>query len=639
MPDSNLAFAKIVSNPSASSWSQAYNAGKLFAVLSLQKTTDNENEGDGLSTKGKEILSSLEQEFFTLETKDLNSIKQALSVTIQQIPPDLRPSFVICYIAGSVLYIFIYGKGKVTLRRGSKIGEVLEGSEEASIKSASGFLQNEDIIVLQTGQFSQIIPRSTLVSSLDHQTPEQIAETLAPHIHEREEGGASAIILGFSENGAITSEDIEDTIEPTPLRSETQEEQPEISLEEKVETESDKNKEKTEEKFDESVFTTPEEPEEKKDERISFEGKGPEDFLSSPAKKPPSARFSSIFLSVKQILGRFKPNNLNKSRRLYLTIGAIILVVLLAGILFSVMGRSGTDKKLFDQVYNEASIKYEEGKSLSDLNAASARDSFLASRQIIEQNLDKFPSGSEERSKLSSLLANVEESLSGSEEKNQVNPAEVESSESDLLSARIDNKAEYFAQNDENVYFLTDSGITSISKSDKDKEEIIENDDDWEKVGGLGAYLGNVYVLDKSSDKVIKFVAAESGFGQANYFASGTKSDLSSAVAIGIDGALYILFSDGRIEKYNKGTKETFSISGLSKELSSPTRIFASTDIDEIYILDNGNSRIVALNKDGSYKTEYSSPLLKPAEDFEVSSDGKKIYFLSGNKVYTFSLF
>ena len=35
--DNNISFSKIVATPTLNSWSQAYNAGKLFAVLSLER--------------------------------------------------------------------------------------------------------------------------------------------------------------------------------------------------------------------------------------------------------------------------------------------------------------------------------------------------------------------------------------------------------------------------------------------------------------------------------------------------------------------------------------------------------------------------------------------------------------------------
>ena len=74
---SDVAFAKIVPTPTPVSWSQAYHAGKLFAVLSLTKKEAPEDV-NALGLLGKEILNTLEQEYFVIEDKNLITIKQAI---------------------------------------------------------------------------------------------------------------------------------------------------------------------------------------------------------------------------------------------------------------------------------------------------------------------------------------------------------------------------------------------------------------------------------------------------------------------------------------------------------------------------------------------------------------------------------
>jgi dihydrofolate reductase len=54
--------------------------------------------------------------------------------------------------------------------------------------------------------------------------------------------------------------------------------------------------------------------------------------------------------------------------------------------------------------------------------------------------------------------------------------------------------------------------------------------------------------------------------------------------------------------------------------------------------LDNGNSRVVVFDKTGSYKAQYQADVIKSAKDFEVLEKDKKIYVLSGGKVYEITL-
>ena len=97
--DTSLSFSKIVATPNLASWSQAYNAGKLFAVLSLEKKESEDQSIDSLNVLGKSFFEKLEQEFFTLETKDLESIKKAILNSFEDVPPGLNVSFALVFFS------------------------------------------------------------------------------------------------------------------------------------------------------------------------------------------------------------------------------------------------------------------------------------------------------------------------------------------------------------------------------------------------------------------------------------------------------------------------------------------------------------------------------------------------------------
>ena len=67
----NLAFSKVVATPTPTAWSQAYSAGSLFAAISLYSPQIPQTEENNLNNIGKDLISTLESEFFTLENKDL----------------------------------------------------------------------------------------------------------------------------------------------------------------------------------------------------------------------------------------------------------------------------------------------------------------------------------------------------------------------------------------------------------------------------------------------------------------------------------------------------------------------------------------------------------------------------------------
>ncbi|MCL5439169.1 MAG: hypothetical protein M1268_04275 [Patescibacteria group bacterium] len=551
-----LAFSKIVATPTLTSWSQAYNAGGLFAVLSLSKKEIGEEES--LASIGKDILSTLETEFFTLEVKDLESIKKAVSLAFEKIPNDTNSCFTVSCITQNIMYCFLSGNGKILIKRGEKTGAVLDSSDN-QLKSASGFLENNDVIILATEKFIETITKDTLISAIDNFSPSEIAENLSPKVHERQEGEASAVIISYK-----TAEVVEEEKEEEPL--------------------------------------------------------------PTPSSLP-------VLSSIKNNLSKF---NLSHSRKVFLSVALIIAVILVGSVYLAVKSREDQKTKtIFNEVYQAAQKKYDEGQSLLSLNKNLARDDFLSAQKTLNENKSKFKPNSDEEKKVSELLAKVETAISEISEVNTVEAKEVGNDASKLLALEAKKgDSSLFAQNSASIYYINSDGVISVDKGNSKEKLIIKKD--WDTAGGIDAYLGNVYILDKSADKIFKFVPSGSTYSKTDYLTQ--PADLSKATAVTVDGALYTILQDGNILKFLKGKTDNFKISGLDQPFSNPNRIYTNVDFDNIYVLDGANNRIVVLKKDGSYVAQYKSKVLKDAKDFEVLEKDKKILVLSSGKIYEISI-
>src|ERR1035437_5926763 len=596
MAESTLTFAKIVANPNLLSWAQVYSAGKLFAVISLETSEENQ-EKDFLNILGKEILTTLEQEFFTLETKDLESIKEAVVTTSQKIPSTINCSFVIAALANNILYLYILGNGRASLKREGKLGNLIEAADQPSdaLKVASGYLQNDDIIVLQTKQFSDIISVGTLSELMDSLPPAEIAENLAPLVHEKEEAGAAAIIAHYK----------------APIAEEVVEIMPEEELEpvaEKVITEN---------------------------------GEG---IVESPFYSPTATKSTGLFDKLRPVtsslFAKFKPRNLalNHARKIILTIIIIILVVFVGSVFFAI-NKQQNDKTqaAFTAIYPQALKNYNDGQGLVELNQNLARDDFNQAQQLLNSGKDKLPKDSKEEKQVLDLLGKVNTALSAASGVTNASAKEISTDSSQLLLAETKNDGLYFTQDQSHIYGLTQSAIYTLNPDGTNNKSVITNASDWKSAGGLSNYIGNLYVLDESQNQILKFVNSDSGYVKANYF-STINPDLSKAIAITIDSSIYVLTSDGNINKFTKGAADTFTKIGLDTPLSNPTKIYTNASDDNVYILDNGNSRIVVLDKSGNYKNQYQAGVLKTAKDFDVLEKDKKIYVLSGGKTYEVDL-
>ena len=104
-----------------------------------------------------------------------------------------------------------------------------------------------------------------------------------------------------------------------------------------------------------------------------------------------------------------------------------------------------------------------------------------------------------------------------------------------------------------------------------------------------------------------------------------------------IDGSVYLLYKNGTIEKYTRGEKDTFSLSGLETAFKNPQQIVTSSELDHLYVLDKGNSRIVQIDKTGTVTKSFQAPVLKDARAFTITDDGKAAYVLQGGSLYQLS--
>lgn len=647
MAETNLAFSKVVATPTPTAWSQAYSAGRLFAALSLQSDTVPQEGEEHLNSLGKDLISTLESEFFTLENKDLESIKQAVTTTAERVKEGVKLSFVICYLNENVLYLFATGGGKSILKRGEKIGTVLEGLEENTIKSASGYVQEGDIIVLQTKSFTKIIPSAPLAQALDSDKPDEISENLAPHLHEKTEGAASAVILLYKK---MTAAEISQAAIPSnDLGTETQEKAEDQSeIQENPETLTQKQNEDTsdeiqhQEPIDETTENQIENIEKPKtglsksseslngsEEPRSTEttqAEAPSPFLTDqiPSRRRKMA-IGANFGFLKKL-----PGNLGHSRKIILTIAIVLIAVIAISSVLALRSRqnAGTEEK-FAGIFNSAQEKYDEGISLKDLNASLAQESFRQAKKILDENKDTFNEGSDEDNQIEELLTKVNSEVTGGGNEG-TNASEVDKSESNLLSLVIENKdGTHFTQNEDFVYFLDDKGVNSIDKGNDSEENLF--DKSWEEAGGIGVFGANIYVLDKEAG-ISKFVPGNNDYTESDYLTE--EVDLSNAVSMAIDGSIYVLFSNGTVNKYTRGAEDDFEVSGIDKKMSSPTKIVTGEDFDNIYILDNGNSRIVVIDKEGKFVTSYQAGILKGTTDLDINEAANAIFALSGGKVY-----
>lgn len=211
-------------------------------------------------------------------------------------------------------------------------------------------------------------------------------------------------------------------------------------------------------------------------------------------------------------------------------------------------------------------------------------------------------------------------------------------------------KAEQASLNGNSAFvYSSDKGVIKVDTSSQKAAIVAKKDSEWGEVTDLAGFSGNVYLLDSGNPpaggQIWKYVATNAGYSDKQTYltkdtggGSATKADLSGAKRMQIESSIYILKASGDILRFTRGASDFFSVGGLDKPIKDPKSIFTSSEVDNFYILDSGNSRLVVTTKTGAYKAEYQGDRFGSATDLVVDEKGKKVYLLDSGKIYSMGL-
>ena len=603
-----LEVVKIVSAPTLGSWSQVHvftpegeklqKRGEVFAVLSLKGEATEEE----IAAFGKELISRFHEEYYGfLEETPFNQLKTACKAVLKEIPPELKLEIICGAVVGNVLYLGGIGFGKVVLKRGKNIAFIFDSREENFAQMASGYIQEEDIFILGTKNFFEIISQQEIYLALQSGSAQQAGEFLTPLVLGKEEGLASAIVIEV------------------------------------------RKKEEKERRVLEK------EPSEKKIEK--------------------EKRLTDFFAKIKKAI--IEPPT-EKPKTSYFILALILFLILGLSVVFGSRERKRqeTEKKIAG-ILEQVKAKKEEGEAIFGLNPTKGRE-ILKEAEILLAEVEKEKINSPEIEKTKEELKNYLNSVLREYEtevklffdleliKKGATGSDFVLSDERLLVLDSQNLAVYtvgikdkdsliLAGGDQlkdslgmtafgdKVYILTPQGVLEgESKIQNEKLKIaVEKDKSWEAVKDLVVFAGNLYLLDKKGIWV--YPTSAGGFGEKRAWL-GEGENIFEGEKMRIDGAIWILRNDGKIEKYSRGVKGPFVISGLDKEFSLPADFWTSDSEERLYVLDRGNSRIVVLNKSGEYYAQYKNPQIAGAQNLVVSEKEGKIFLLEGSKIYEIAL-
>lgn len=628
----NLQIAKVVGTPSDGFWSQVHTftpenqekkekRGDLLAVLVISGVP----QGVEAVAAGREVLGRLHEEYYG---SLFGSAFERLKAAVQKVAEENENlEIAAASLLGQTLFLAIYGEGKAFLKREGKSGVILKGN--GGLSTASGIISENDLLVLGSRHFFEVVGQGILKASLESGSPDEAVETLAPIVLGRSNVAAAAAILALV-------------------------------------------------KKEESAILPVAAPE---PEAVAFSS---EEKKSLPHKSF-LGRVNLAFLKRRWLglLSRRKPIFIRsgikeKRKKIYFVVAIILLVLLGSSLTIGVKKKIGEQRKnKAKELINLAEEKLSQGKILAVSDVTQGRVLGAEAEKLASEALSLLKTDDEAtflkgeaENFLSSLgqevslnqptvfmdlnliadggkgisLALAEKNLAIlDQEENKIYLLNIEKKSPEIIN-NGGEKGKAITGSGQKIFVLDEKGILTTQETQKTTILKIEKDSGWKEIVSLSSFGGNLYLLDKGASDIWRYSGSDGSFGSKKSWFIDSSADLSQGVSMTIDGSIWILTKD-KILKFTLGKPDNFSLSqtpasprGEPEGFLDPIKIYTSADEQNLYVLDKGRGKVYVIAKSGEFKTAYFWEGFRQASDLVAIESIKKLFVLSEAKIYEVEL-
>jgi len=186
------------------------------------------------------------------------------------------------------------------------------------------------------------------------------------------------------------------------------------------------------------------------------------------------------------------------------------------------------------------------------------------------------------------------------------------------------------ALNDQNLLILNgDQEIYQYNLDTKTGQTILKA---TEKIDDFAVYENKVYTLKTSKNQIYRHIFSGEKLNSGTAWIKDN-SDVKDGRAIAVEGGLILIKNSDEIKYFTAGKAQTTAWPKLNPALNA-TAILSNQSSNYFFVLDSANQRVVAEDKKGEVKQQFTAKEFKNLNSFALVEKDKKIYLLADNKIY-----
>lgn len=602
-------------------YSSSDSSNYFFSVLKLVC--------DDAFTKGRQLLSETADLYFQSEGAPAEKLNLVFNDLEEKLSKEGGYDLLLAIISGKVLYLIPTGKVVAILKRVNELS--LLNSDASAKQLISGFLEEGDKILLTTKAFETFLG-------------DDLTKTLELPLNEWEEEMNSKVGVADLSNDGLAAALI------------YVEDEQQIPIPKSTPYQADKRSDTEKKSFDiKSVITA-------LLSKVSVHRQVQE---GEQGQEPGYGKKTFI-------LTRFIP----KSGKTRLILALIILLILAVGaILQYKREKDNQNNILFNQLLQSARDDYNAALGLQTLNPNEAGNKLTSAKDNVNKALAIKPNEPQAlnlKNEIDTNSNNILQKFESSQlplfldlglikegflaDKMTLSVGKLlllDTTNKSLVVVDLAQKSQQIISGKERLgdathasingdfafVYSPDKGVIKVDITNQKTSTVAKVDKGLGIIADIAGFASNVYILDIGSNQIWKYVPTSAGYSDKRvYLNKDVKADFVGTLRMQIESSIYILKQGGEILRFTKGASDFFSIGGLDKGVKDPKSIFVSSDTENLYVLDSGNSRLVVLSKTGAYKSQYQGDKFATASDLVVDEKGKKVYLLEGSKIYFMDL-